>query len=521
MKRILPYCFLMSMVSIAGVPAMAQNVEEVVAELSAMAEDAEIENEVESLAADSIIMVDPQAVFDSMPTPVINPRVLNLSLSPKVFSGYQKIQEIPQLSQKVLKPNLEVMTPLPEPIDDMMLPENEWPLVITLDSVPSHLQETITEIVTSPVSFGFNEENVAAGEELPSIIKYKTPQWLRNSIGQAAAQENLLYSYMIDNPQAIEYAYWDLPLPPVLLEEDRSFIAFLKKQEVPEVSVDEAIIPEIMVKKKHWLHKFGAQLQFSQAYVSPNWYQGGNSYLSLLFGFNWNVNLNQVYHPNLLFQSDLTYKLAINSNPKGSGSIHRYTIAEDNFQYNLNTGLKAVKDWFYSLNLQFKTQLLNNYAADSHTRTASFLSPGDLNIGLGMAYTHKNKLNTFQYTLTVSPLSYNLKTCISSKVDHATYGIAVDKRSKSEIGSNLDFTMQWSITTNISYKTRVFMFTDYKYYLCDWQNTFNFEINKFLSTQLFLHLRYDGSLESSTSWKKFMMREILSFGLSYTFSTKP
>ena len=65
------------------------------------------------------------------------------------------------------------------------------------------------------------------------------------------------------------------------------------------------------------------------------------------------------------------------------------------------------------------------------------------------------------------------------------------------------------------------MFTDYKYYLGDWQNTFNFEINKFLSTQLFVHLRYDGSVESEGKWKKFMMREILSFGLSYTFSTKP
>lgn len=453
-----------------------------------------------TVVPDSLIVSDPVALFDSLPQPPVNYDILNLSFSPKVFSGYQKIQEVPALSKKGLKYNLQVMT---TEVEDSLKDVN-----------------FATEIFESPSDTIITiQEEIRPASTLPSIQKYKTPQWLKDALRLAMFQENTLYSYMIENPLEIEYAYWDLPLPPVLLEEDRSFSAFLKKQDVPEVKSEDAVLPDVEIKKKHWLHTVNALLQFSQAYVSPNWYQGGNNYLSLLLGFNWNVQLNQVYHPNLLFQSDLSYKMALSSNP--SGYLHRYTIAEDNFQYNLNAGLKAIKDWYYSFNLQFKTQLLNNYEQDSEVRTASFLSPGDLNMGVGMSYNHKNKINTFQYTLTISPLSYNLKTCISDKVNHETYGIDPDKRTKSEIGSNLDFTMDWKITANISYKTRMFMFTNYKYYLADWQNTFNFEINKFLSTQLFVHLRYDGSVESTTKWKKFMMREILSFGLSYTFSTKP
>lgn len=201
--------------------------------------------------------------------------------------------------------------------------------------------------------------------------------------------------------------------------------------------------------------------------------------------------------------------------------MHKYTISEDILQYNLNTGIKAYKKWFYSFNLLFKTQLLNNYEENSDVRKAAFLSPGDLNMGLGMAYSTQNKKKTFQLTATISPLSYNLKTCISKYVDHNQFNISPLKKTKSEIGSNAELNMTWNITSNISYKTRLFLFTDYSYFLGDWENTFSFAINKFLSTQLYVHLRYDSSAESVAKWKKFMMREILSFGLSYTFNSKP
>ena len=506
MKRFFPYCLLVGMaLTVSAVKAQQECIH---------AEFCEICSRV---VPDSLIVKDPVAAFDSLPQPAVDYNIVNLSFNPKVFSGYREIPGVPALSKRPLKYNLSVMTPLPEVdslalvADSLALMPRPFETTVNADSISLMMPELVDPVIVL--------ESQEEESSLPSILKYKTPKWLKDALLKSESQEDLLYSYMIDNPLKIEYAYWDLPLPPVLLEEDRSFMAFLKKQVLPQMSVDDAILPEVEIKKKHWLHKFGAQLQFSQAFVSPNWYQGGNNYLSLLFGFNWNVTLNQVYHPNLLFQSDLQYKLAMSSNPKGS--IHSYTIAEDNFQYNLNTGLKAAKDWYYSFNLQFKTQLLNNYDQNSETRTAALLSPGDLNMGLGMTYNHTNKLNTFKYTLSISPLSYNLKTCVNHTVNPETYGIPLGKKTKSEIGSNLDFTMDWNITANISYKTRVFMFTDYKYYLGDWQNTFNFEINKFLSTQLFVHLRYDGSVESYGKWKKFMMREILSFGLSYTFSTKP
>lgn len=499
MKKFLPYCFLLLLGAGLITPARSQCVHE--------------KCELCDTVPDSLIVSDPVALFLDMPQPQVNYDILNLSFKPKVFAGYRHLQQVPDFMK--LKPynGLQVMTYIePDTISE------------SFDSIPADLYEGLltdqVEVVMADKNQDILEEFTETEESsTPNLLIPTEPEWLLDAYLRARAQEDLLYSYMIDNPFAIEHAYWDLPVPPVLIADDPSFEAFLKKQYVPDVNIEDAVLPEVELKKKHWLHVFNTGLQFSQAFVSPNWYQGGNNYLSLLFNFNWNVTLNQVYHPNLLFQSALSYKLALSSNP--SGYLHKYTIAEDNLQYNLNAGLKAIKDWYYSFNLQFKTQMLNNYEQNSETRTAAFLSPGDLNVGLGMSYNHKNKLNTLQYTLTISPISYNLKTCISDKVNHETYSIPIDKKLKNEVGSNAEFNLEWKITANITYKTRLFMFTDYHYYLNDWQNTFNFDVNKFLSTQLFVHLRYDGSVESHTNWKKFMMREILSFGLSYTFSTKP
>lgn len=510
MKKIFPYCFLILLVAWSSNNASAQY--ETIFDMVGEEILGEMEGIEEGESPDSITFnfIEPSVLFDSLPQPPVNNKIVNLSFVPRVFAGYRKIHGIPEFSKRDFNNGLNG-------IEIINGDEIKLDAEIPVDSITGADFDQLVEQQIVPTLLP--EENDVEDNGLPNLINYQRPQWFENALRLRSAQEDLQYSSMIDNPLSIEYAYWDLPEPPVLLVEDRSFLAFLHKQEVPVVDPNEAVLPNVDLKEIHWLHKVGALLQFSQAYVSPNWYQGGNSYLSMLLQFNWNVNLNQVYHPNLLFQSDLNYKLAFTKNP--SGYRHKYMISEDLFQYNLNTGLKAAKNWYYSLNLQFKTQLFNNFDQNSDVRTASFLSPGDLNVGLGMSYNHKNKLKTLQYTLTISPLSYNLKTCISDKVDHAIYNIAPDKKTKSEVGSNLELNLDWKITANISYKTRLFMFTNYHYFLGDWQNTFSFDINKFLSTQIFVNLRYDGSTESYGKWKKFMMREILSFGLSYNFSTKP
>lgn len=353
------------------------------------------------------------------------------------------------------------------------------------------------------------------------ILNPARPQWLENGIRAFKTQGHLKHSMMVKDPTLIEYAYWNLPVPPSLPKEDHSFKGFLNRTFIPGgVDVKDAVIPDFEIAKKHWLHVVNGALQFSQAFVSKNWYQGGNNYLSLLINFLWDVQLNPVYHPNMLFQSTLSYKLGLNSTK--DDEYHKYSISQDIFQYNLKFGYKAKRNWYYSITAQFKTQLLNNYKSNSMTRIASFLTPSDLNLGLGMTYSKQNKKKTMQFNASIAPLSYNLKTAIDPEIDHTLFNIPQTAKTHSEVGSNAELTFNWQIGPMVNYKTRLFLFTDYSYAMGDWENTLNFQFTKFFSTQLYVNMRYDSSADKTIDpgWRKFMLKEILSVGLSYTFSTK-
>lgn len=436
-----------------------------------------------------------------------------LALEPLVYSGYRS------LGKPVLAPAPFIFEMDPR---EFAYDKDRYEGILYEGREVEEQQEEGDEILrlTTDSLFTLSPEKMAHDISREAKDFNLIPEWLTTALRAQRIHQDILYNHMVNHPADIDYAYWDLPVPPRLPEEDRSFNAFLASLDLPEIDKAAAVIPEFEQKRINWLHTVGAGLQFSQAYISSNWYQGGNNYLALIFNFNWDVALNTNFHPDKLFTSSLSYRLALNSNPKES--LHKYSISQDQFQYNLKMGIKAFQKWFYSFTLQFKTQIFNSYPADSPNLGASFLSPGDLNVGLGMTYNLAAKNNTLKFAASISPFSYNLKTCISDRIDHLPFNIPADRHSNSEIGSNAELTLNWDITSNISWKSRLFLFSNYKYFLADWENTVVFNINKFLSTQIYLHPRFDSSSNASASkWRHWSLKEILSFGLSYTFSTKP
>ncbi|MDE6121953.1 MAG: DUF3078 domain-containing protein, partial [Duncaniella dubosii] len=213
------------------------------------------------------------------------------------------------------------------------------------------------------------------------------------------------------------------------------------------------------------------------------------------------------------------YKLGMNDAP--NDSLRNYSISEDLFQFNLLAGYKASKYWYYSTNVSFKTQFLHNYKANTRDLKGAFLSPGELNVGVGMTYNYANSKKTFTLDASISPFSWNMKTCVNHRMDETSYGIKEGRKSVSQYGSNAEAKLLWVIRDNISLRSRVFVFTDYDYAYGDWENTLSFNINRFLSTQIYVHMRYDTSTPDSddADWRKFQLKEILSFGFAYKFSS--
>ncbi len=346
-------------------------------------------------------------------------------------------------------------------------------------------------------------------------------RWIERQKRLEMSMDAIRNNVMFGNPEIVAYNEALLPEPPKVYH---AVVDPSKTQiEIEEISVDRSTVTDapkaVEIKRKNWLRSFDASLQFSQAYNSPNWYQGGNNNLNMILNTVYNVKLNQAFHPNLLFDNTIRYKLAMNSAPEDT--LRDYSISEDLFQINSNFGVKAARHWYYSVTAMFKTQLLNNYPTNSRDLKASFLSPGELNVGLGMTYNNSNKKKTFTFNASIAPLSYNMKICTNKLIDETKFGIEKGHTTANQYGSNAEIKMEWKMCYNVTYNSRLFIFSNYSYIQSDWEHTIDCAFNKYLSTRFYLHLRYDSqtSAVEDSKWHKLQLKEILSFGFAYRFAT--
>lgn len=440
-------------------------------------------------------------------------RTLALILTTTVyFGGYA--QAMYRDSARVTEPHkVAVHKPAPadtinvHPVDSIILPVDT---TISMRPLPIRLFGPLTY-----TSYEYLDSVDMWHKELSgdSIMR-----WLEEENAAQQRAKRIAQTFMINHPQYVPYNIALLPEPP------RKYTVTVDPKD-HTIHIDE-VTPEIVdhfdvyVKKRHWIRTFASSLQFSQAYVSPNWYQGGNNNLNMLINVQYDVKLNPKYHPNLLFESTFRYKLGLNSAP--DDELRNYSISEDLLQFNSTLGIKAARRWYYSLTAQFKTQLFRSYVTNTTDLKSAFLSPADLTAGVGMTYNYVNKKKTFNFDASIAPLSYNLKICTEDKIDHTKFGVDADKTTKMSFGSSAELKMTWKMTSNITFASRLFAFTDYGTFYADWENTLSMDINRYLSTQVYVHARYDTNTPRSDEhpdWHKLQVKEILSFGLAYKFSS--
>ncbi|MDD2961920.1 MAG: DUF3078 domain-containing protein [Muribaculaceae bacterium] len=392
------------------------------------------------------------------------------------------------------------------------------PTVILADS-STYIPDTIVvepSIMYMPIIFEKQrliEDTIAISKPNNNALTVDD-NWLRDAINRTRFRNYHINRVIVNDPELVKLNISMLPEPPkqyAIKSEPNKLTLTLEELVIKETPKDMPSKAEI--KAKSWINSFNAIVQFSQAYLSSNWYQGGNSSLNLLGHFVFNSKLNQNVHPKLLFESTIQYKIGLTSAPQDT--LRSYSISEDLFQINSRFGIKAANKWFYTAAVQFKTQVFNNYTVNTKNLKAAFLTPGELNLGLGMTYNSANKRKTTTLDLSFAPISYNMKISRDERVNETTLGIEEGRKIASQIGSNIECKFTWQMHTNISLVSRLYAFTNYEYVQGDFENTINFSINKFLSTQIYVHLRYDSSADIVSDWKRWQLKEILSFGFNY------
>ena len=275
-------------------------------------------------------------------------------------------------------------------------------------------------------------------------------------------------------------------------------------------------------KRKYWITEWNSIFQFSQSYMSQNWYKGGIGNLNLLSVQKITAN----YQKNKLqFNNLLEWNLSFYTTP--SDSLRSFRLGEDLVRTYSDFGLEAFGDkFFYSSNLEMKTKLFRSYKENTLLYTSTFLSPLEINVGIfGIKYqlnktSSKDKYKKTSLTADLSPLSVQYTWVADSAVMlQNRYGIPADKGFLLNLGSTLNAKITINFNKQTTFNSRIKYFTNYKKTICEVENELNISLNRFFSTRLYLYGRFDDTpnIKRDDTLGYVQLYEMLTFGFKYTW----
>ena len=157
---------------------------------------------------------------------------------------------------------------------------------------------------------------------------------------------------------------------------------------------------------------------------------------------------------------------------------------------------------------------------------SDFMSPFNLNVGLGMDYKVEWLNKKLTGTVNISPLAVNYRYVdrrIFRKNDTenqwfpSRHGLEDQKHSLTDFGSQFTVDLLWKIAENIKWKTRMYGFTSYKRVQYEWENTFTFQFNKYISSNIFVYPRFDDNTVRDGHHGYWQFKEYVSVGFNYSF----
>ena len=101
------------------------------------------------------------------------------------------------------------------------------------------------------------------------------------------------------------------------------------------------------------------------------------------------------------------------------------------------------------------------------------------------------------------------------EMDPTKFGIEKEKKILHKFGSSFDTNIKWQFMRNMYLSSRLYYFTSYKHVQIDFENTFNFVLNRYFSTRIEFKMRYDDSADPNEKGSFIQIKEMLSFGLFF------
>lgn len=290
-------------------------------------------------------------------------------------------------------------------------------------------------------------------------------------------------------------------------------VKLVEKVESPVIDTPDDVPTTILVQKPDfWTKKGDGYLQFMQNYVSGNWYKGGESNYSMVGSLTLEAN----YDNRNKWKWDNKLEMKLGFLRSRTDSIHKFKSNEDLIRLTSKVGLQAAKNWYYTLQVLAYSQFTQGLKSNDRNVYSDFMSPFNLNFGLGMDYKLATKNKKWSGTVNLSPLAINYRYV--DRLDLSTsYGLEEGRHSLVDFGSQLTADVTWKINDVITWKSRLYAFTSYKRTEIEWENTFALRVSKYISANLFLFPRFDDTGTKDDDLGYLQFKEYSSIGFSYGF----
>lgn len=285
-------------------------------------------------------------------------------------------------------------------------------------------------------------------------------------------------------------------------------------EKVPEAPVEPTTVPvEVMVKRPNfWTFNGDYALQFLQNYVSGNWYRGGESNYSALASLVMQANYNN--KQKLKWENRLELKYGLQSSR--SDSLHSFKSTEDLIRLTSKLGLQATKRWYYTVQFIGNTQFSRSYRSNDPKVYSAFAAPLNINLSIGMDYSVDWLDHRLKGNFHLAPLAYNMKYTRMLELTNRL-GMEDGRHFLHDFGSEFTVDLEWNLMEMLTWKTRLYGYSTYKRTELEWENTFTFRFNRYISSQVFIYPRFDDGVSRDNHYAFWQFKEFGSIGFQYSF----
>ena len=267
-----------------------------------------------------------------------------------------------------------------------------------------------------------------------------------------------------------------------------------------------------------WTHEGLTGVNFSQTSFT-NWSEGGENSMA----------------GNVYFNGSLNYKEGKNAwdNSLSANYGMNYTEATqwrkniDNLNFSSKFGRQITEHLYYAALFDFKTQMGYGYAYtdDSRELISKFLTPGYLNLSVGIDYKPNDHISLYY-----SPVAGKM-TLVNDTTFSVRYGVDPGVKTRFELGSSFKGTVNYSLWEDkLTIKSVLDLFTPYNETFgnvdVNWDVLVGLNVTSLLTVTFQSTLKYDDDIKTYLTdangnteirGARVQFKEILGVGLSYKF----